>query len=205
VIVEFIKTHKNAVLPTRAKTGDAGFDLSAIHPGRVAHGERVLVETGLKIAIPAGYVGLVCPRSGLAAQHVSVTNAPGVIDSGYRGDLKVWVEHRGNSGCIPFTWKTGDRLAQFVVVEIPEVVVAEVAEFSEPETERAESGFGSSGIATPLEVEKGEVDKVAEVRVTPTEADYAAAESARLPNPVEQFLEGRQPAPAKKKWGRGKK
>jgi dUTP pyrophosphatase len=131
-----------AVLPTRAHPGDAGLDLCALEGGALAPGERTSVGTGLAVEIPRGQGGLVLPRSGLAARHgISLVNAPGLIDAGYRGELRVLVLNTDPAE--PFTWAAGDRIAQLVLVEIGLGDVVEVAELEE--SVRGVGGFGSSG------------------------------------------------------------
>jgi dUTP pyrophosphatase len=131
----------DAVVPGRAYAGDAGLDLSACEGVELLPGERALVPTGLAVAIPEGYAGFVQPRSGLAARHgISIVNTPGLIDSGYRGELRVTLLNTDPRE--PFTVEPGMRIAQLVVIPIPEVELVEVEEL--PETERGVRGFGSS-------------------------------------------------------------
>jgi dUTP pyrophosphatase len=132
----------NAVVPGRAYDGDAGLDLAACERVELAPGERAVVGTGLAVAIPAGYAGFVQPRSGLADRHgVSIVNSPGLIDSGYRGELKVILLNTDTSH--PFVVEPGMRIAQLVVLEVPEIETAEVEEL--PASERGVRGHGSSG------------------------------------------------------------
>jgi len=132
----------DAVLPERAYHGDAGLDLAACERVELAPGERAVVGTGLAVAIPEGYAGFVQPRSGLADRHgISVVNSPGLIDSGYRGELKVILINSDSSD--PFVVEPGMRIAQLVVLEIPELELTEVNEL--PGTERGVRGHGSSG------------------------------------------------------------
>lgn len=134
-------------LPGFANAGDAGADLVAAEAVVLAPGERALVGTGTAIALPAGTVGLVAPRSGLAAKHgITIVNAPGVIDSGYRGELKVCLLNTDPRE--PFAIEPGDRIAQLLVLPIPPVRFVPVAEL--PEGVRGAAGFGSSGVSTPL-------------------------------------------------------
>jgi dUTP pyrophosphatase len=131
----------DAVLPERAYTGDAGLDLSACDRHELGPGERATVPTGLAVAIPEGYAGFVQPRSGLAAKHgISVVNAPGLVDSGYRGELRVVLLNTDLDE--PFVVEPGMRIAQLVVLRVPELELAEVDEL--PESERGVRGFGSS-------------------------------------------------------------
>jgi dUTP pyrophosphatase len=131
----------DAVLPERAYTGDAGLDLAACDRHELGPGERATVPTGLAVAIPEGYAGFVQPRSGLAAKHgISVVNAPGLVDSGYRGELRVVLLNTDLDE--PFVVEPGMRIAQLVVLRVPELELAEVDEL--PEGERGVRGFGSS-------------------------------------------------------------
>ncbi|WP_018156025.1 dUTP diphosphatase [Demetria terragena] len=129
-------------LPRYAREGDAGLDLYAREGVTLAPGERALVDTGLAIALPAGYAGFVHPRSGLAARHgVTTLNSPGTVDSGYRGEIKVNVIN-----CDPrdtFTVSRGDRIAQLVVQRVENVDLVDVAAL--PDSERGASGHGASG------------------------------------------------------------
>ena len=130
------------MLPGRAYHGDAGLDLAACERVELAPGERAVVGTGLAVAIPEGYAGFVQPRSGLADRHgISIVNAPGLIDSGYRGELKVILVNTDTAH--PFVVEPGMRIAQLVVLEVPELELAEVDEL--PATERGVRGHGSSG------------------------------------------------------------
>jgi dUTP pyrophosphatase len=132
---------EEAVVPARAYDGDAGLDLAACERVELAPGERALVSTGLAIAVPEGYAGFVQPRSGLAAKHgISIVNTPGLIDSGYRGEIRVALLNTDREAS--FVVEPGMRIAQLVVVPIPGVRPVEVAEL--PESERGERGFGSS-------------------------------------------------------------
>ena len=131
----------DAVLPERAYHGDAGLDLSACERVELAPGERAVVGTGLAVAIPNGYAGFVQPRSGLADRHgISIVNAPGLIDSGYRGELKVILLNTDTTH--PFVVEPGMRIAQLVVLPVPEVEVVEVGDLAT--SERGVRGFGSS-------------------------------------------------------------
>lgn len=136
------RLREDAVLPAQAYPGDAGLDLAAAEAVTLGPGERAVVGTGLAVAIPEGHAGLVVPRSGLAARHgISKVNTPGVIDSGYRGELKVILLNTDRSE--PFTVERGMRIAQLVVVPVPAVRLVEVDEL--PESERGADGLGSSG------------------------------------------------------------
>ncbi len=128
-------------LPRYANPGDAGLDLASAEDRVVQPGERVAVSTGLAVAVPEGWVGLVHPRSGLALRSgLTVVNAPGTVDAGYRGELKVLLVNLGDE---PVTIGRGDRVAQLL---LQEVGVAEVVEVDElDETQRGAGGFGSTG------------------------------------------------------------
>jgi dUTP diphosphatase len=132
----------DAVLPTRAYAGDAGLDLVACDRHELEPGARALVGTGIAVAIPAGHAGLVTPRSGLAVEHgITIVNTPGLVDSGYRGELRVILHNTDPSE--PFVVEPGMRIAQLVVVAVPGAALRDVDAL--PESERGEGGFGSSG------------------------------------------------------------
>ncbi len=131
-----------ATLPTRAHEGDAGLDLYAAEAAVLAPGERASVGTGVAVEIPAGHAGLVLPRSGLAARHgIALVNAPGLIDSGYRGELRVLLLNTDRA--TGFEVVVGERIAQLVVTPFAEAVPVEAAELAV--SVRGEGGFGSSG------------------------------------------------------------
>jgi dUTP pyrophosphatase len=135
------KGRPDAVVPSRAYAGDAGLDLAATERIELGPGERAVVPTGLAVAIPDGYAGFVQPRSGLASRHgITIVNTPGLVDSGYRGELKVVLLN--TDADVPFVVEAGMRIAQLVVLPIPEVELVEVAEL--PASERGGRGFGSS-------------------------------------------------------------
>lgn len=139
--VSFQRLDSELSPPQRAHDGDAGWDLVAARDVRLAPGERTTVSTGVAVAIPAGYAGLVVPRSGHARRHgVGVVNGPGLIDSGYRGEISVLLINHG-SGDVEF--RRGDRIAQLVIVAVPEVEWVETPSLDE--TSRGSAGFGSSG------------------------------------------------------------
>jgi len=141
--LRFARLDPRARLPTRAHPGDAGLDLCALQSVTLAPGARASVPTGLAVQIPDGQAGLVLPRSGLAARHgVTIVNAPGLIDSGYRGEL--WVLLLNTDPQTPFVVQAGDRIAQLVlvVIELPEPVEVE----SLTDSARGVGGFGSSGV-----------------------------------------------------------
>jgi dUTP pyrophosphatase len=138
-----MKLRDDAVLPSRAHSGDAGFDLSACEEVTIGVGERATVGTGLAIEIPDGHAGLVAPRSGLALRHgLSMVNAPGVIDAGYRGEVRMILLNTDREHA--FTVEPGMRIAQLVVVPIAAVELVEAREVTA--TDRGEGGFGSSGL-----------------------------------------------------------
>ena len=135
------RLREDAVVPARAYTVDAGLDLVACERVELAPGERAVVGTGLAVAIPEGYAGYVQPRSGLAARHgISIVNTPGLVDSGYRGELKVILLNTDRSE--RFVVEPGMRIAQLVVLPVPEVDPVVVDEL--PASERGVRGFGSS-------------------------------------------------------------
>jgi dUTP pyrophosphatase len=131
-------------MPERAHPGDAGYDLRSVERVDLAPGARALVRTGISVAIPEGYAGLVLPRSGLAIRHgISLVNTPGLIDSGYRGEIQVPLINHDREET--FLIGEGTRIAQLVLVRAAAAFFAEV-QFLEPATDgRGESGFGSSG------------------------------------------------------------
>lgn len=129
-------------LPSYAHLGDAGADLFAAVDVRLAPGERAVVPTGIAVALPPGYAGFVHPRSGLAVRHgLGLVNAPGTIDSGYRGEIRVIVVNLDPRQ--PIELRRGDRIAQLVVQPVAEATFAEVSRL--PSSPRAEAGFGSTG------------------------------------------------------------
>jgi dUTP pyrophosphatase len=129
-------------LPRFAHPGDAGLDLHSADAVTLAAGERGVVGTGLAVAIPDGYVGLVTPRSGTAVRAgLSMVNTPGIVDSGYRGEVRIVLINHDPSE--PIAIERGDRVAQLVIVPVPTVEVVEAHAL--PESARGEGGFGSSG------------------------------------------------------------
>lgn len=134
---------RDAQIPHMAYNGDAGVDLRSVERIVLEPQERAMVATGLAIALPEGYAGFVLPRSGLAAKHgISIVNAPGLIDSNYRGELKVILLNTDPDKS--FTIEIGDRIAQLIVMPVPTINFEKVEELTE--SQRGESGFGSSGI-----------------------------------------------------------
>jgi len=136
-----MRVHDAAVVPARAYAGDAGLDLASCERAELGPGERATVGTGLAVAIPAGHAGFVQPRSGLAARHgLTIVNSPGLIDAGYRGELKVTLLNTDPHET--FTVEPGMRIAQLVILALPELALVEVDEL--PGSERGARGFGSS-------------------------------------------------------------
>jgi len=135
------RLREDAVVPTQAYPGDAGLDLAACERVELGPGERAVVPTGLAVAVPDGYAGFVQPRSGLAAEHgLTILNTPGLIDSGYRGELRIVLHNTDRAA--PFVVEPGMRVAQLVVLPVAELDLVEVEEL--PESERGVRGFGSS-------------------------------------------------------------
>jgi dUTP pyrophosphatase len=131
-----------AILPRRAHLGDAGLDLVALEACTLEPGERAMVRTGIALELPEGHAGLVVPRSGLAAKHgISVVNAPGLIDAGYRGEVQVLLLNTDRDH--PFEVFPGERIAQLVIVPVAVPEVVEAAELAR--SARGEGGFGSTG------------------------------------------------------------
>jgi len=135
------RLHAGAVIPERAYEGDAGLDLASCEHAVLGPGERAVVATGLVVEIPHGYAGFVQPRSGLAARHgIGVVNSPGLIDSGYRGEIRVVLLNTDRES--EFTVEPGMRIAQLVVAPVASVRVVEADELAA--SERGARGFGSS-------------------------------------------------------------
>jgi dUTP pyrophosphatase len=142
VQLRFALLTEGATVPTRAHPGDAGLDLYAVEAARIWPGERAMVGTGVAVEIPAGHAGLVLPRSGLAARHgIALVNAPGLIDSGYRGELRVLLLNTDRGEV--FDVAPGERIAQLLVVPFTEAEPVEVEGLSD--SARNDGGFGSSG------------------------------------------------------------
>ena len=141
--IPIIRLIDDAIIPIYAKPGDAGADLVAAEAVLLeAGGGRALISTGVAIAIPEGFAGFVQPRSGLALKHgIACLNTPGLIDSGYRGELKVLLINTDPNET--FEVKKGERIAQLVIQKVEECNFQEVEEL--PDSERGETGFGSSG------------------------------------------------------------
>jgi dUTP pyrophosphatase len=141
ISVAITRLHEDATIPERAYPGDAGLDLAALETAVLGPGERATVGTGLAVAVPEGYAAFVQPRSGLAAKHgITLVNSPGLIDSGYRGEVRVVLLNTDQRET--FTVTPGMRIAQLVVLRVPEIELEEVDEL--PATERGARGFGSS-------------------------------------------------------------
>lgn len=140
--ISFLRLHPDARVPTQAHPGDAGFDLHAVEAIDLAPGARASIGCGFAMALPDGTAGLVVPRSGIALRHgVTVLNAPGLIDAGYRGEVRVLLVNHGDD-TVPIG--VGDRIAQLVVVDCTPTAFAEVDAL--PETRRGTDGFGSTGV-----------------------------------------------------------
>ncbi|MFL5827252.1 MAG: dUTP diphosphatase [Thermoleophilaceae bacterium] len=138
----FTRLTEQATAPTRAYDGDAGYDLYAAEAAQLEPGERASVGTGIALAIPEGHAGLVLPRSGLAARHgIALVNAPGLIDAGYRGEVRVLLLNTDREE--PFDIGVGDRIAQLVLVQFAGEEIVELESLDE--TVRGAGGFGSSG------------------------------------------------------------
>ena len=140
--LRIVRLDPRAVLPTQAHPGDAGLDLRALEATALGPGQRASVPTGIAVEIPDGMAGLVLPRSGLAARHgISLVNAPGLIDSGYRGELTVLLLNTDRAHHVELA--AGDRIAQLVLVRVESPTLIEVEQLSA--SERGTGGFGSSG------------------------------------------------------------
>lgn len=147
-MIKFAKTTEHELsVPTRASEGAAGFDLQANidKPLVIREGHRALIGTGWAIELPAGHVGMICPRSGLANRHgITVLNAPGIIDEDYRGEICVLLV---NTGLAPVWINFGDRIAQMVIVPIIRPAISDARVVPElSSTERGAGGFGSTGV-----------------------------------------------------------
>jgi dUTP diphosphatase len=140
--LRFRRLRPEAELPSAQRPGDAGLDLRAAVDAVVQPGERVMIPTGVAVAIPEGHAGLVLPRSGLASRHgLTMANSPGLIDAGYRGEVICAAVNLDRE--TPVKVRVGDRIAQLVVVALPDVEPVWADEL--PESRRGESGFGSTG------------------------------------------------------------
>ena len=142
MILRFARLEPHARAPVQAHPGDAGYDLFAAEAASLGPGERASVGTGIAIAVPDGCAGLVLPRSGLAARHgITLPNAPGLIDAGYRGELRVLMLNTDREAS--FEVAVGDRTAQLVLVRLEPVQIEEADALEE--TARGDGGFGSTG------------------------------------------------------------
>jgi dUTP pyrophosphatase len=142
VQLRFARLKEDALLPTRAHEGDAGLDLYAAEPAHLGPGERWSVPTGVAVEIPEGHAGLVLPRSGLARERgISLVNSPGLIDCGYRGEIRVLLLNTDPAEV--FRVQPGDRIAQLVVVAIAATEPVEIEALAK--SARGDGGFGSSG------------------------------------------------------------
>ena len=144
IAVPYRIMHQDAHLPRRQHCGDAAFDLAACFRSVLNPGATHAVHTGIAVAIPEGHAGLVLSRSGLAKDGIVVANAPGLIDSGYRGELIVLLRNEGHS---PYFIHPGDRIAQLVVSKLPLVYMKPVDDLPPARDERGDDGFGSTGLA----------------------------------------------------------
>jgi dUTP pyrophosphatase len=141
-VVVLVRRAEGVPLPSRARPGDAGLDLVTTEAVVLGPGRRATVGTGLAVALPAGTAGFVLPRSGLAARHgVTVLNAPGTVDAGYRGEVRVTLLNTDPTDTVELA--AGERVAQLVVLELPTVRLVEVERL--PGSARGEDGFGSTG------------------------------------------------------------
>ena len=140
--LRFQRLDSRAVVPSRAHAGDAGLDLCCLEAVVLAAGERARVPTGIAIELPAGHAGLIVPRSGLAAKHgISIVNAPGLIDEGYRGELQVLLLNTDSSTAVSLN--AGERIAQLVVISVAELTPLEVDSLAE--SPRGDTGCGACG------------------------------------------------------------
>lgn len=142
MIVKFKKLDAEAVIPSYAREGDAGLDLTTINNGTLS-ADFIEYSTGLSVEIPTGYVGLIFPRSSLSKYDLSLTNSVGVIDSGYRGEIKFRFRITSDEFKYPRLYKTGDRIGQLLIIPYPVITLVETDELTQ--TSRGKKGFGSSG------------------------------------------------------------
>lgn len=140
ITVKVIKLVNSAVIPKRAKLGDAGMDLTAVSKDWDVEKECVVFGTGIAMEIPSGYVGLIFPRSSICKVPLILSNSVGVIDSGYRGEIKFFFRPTDRP---KRNYEVGDRIGQIIIMPFPQVEIQEVSELSD--TQRGSSGFGSSG------------------------------------------------------------
>jgi len=143
IVIPITKLHENAVIPSYAHLTDAGADLVSVEDALLQPGQRALIPTGIAISIPTGFVGLVHPRSGLAVKNgVALVNAPGTIDSGYRGEIKVCLINLDPA--LPVELPAGSRIAQLVIQRVEFATFVEVTKLDD--SDRGTGGFGSTGI-----------------------------------------------------------
>ncbi len=148
VQISLLRLDPELPAPSYAHPGDAGADIHAAVEVTLQPGERALVPTGIALALPEGFVALVHPRSGLAAKHgISIVNAPGTIDAGYRGEVKVCLVNTDTDE--PFTVRRGDRIAQLVIQRFETATFVEVVDL--PDSVRGDGGYGSTGGFTQLD------------------------------------------------------
>jgi len=145
IVIPITKLHENAVIPSYAHLTDAGADLVSVQDAVIEPGQRVLIPTGIAIAIPGGFVGLVHPRSGLAVKSgIALVNSPGTIDSGYRGEIKVCLINLDASEKVILP--AGSRIAQLVIQRVEFASFVEVSDLDD--SDRGTGGFGSTGISS---------------------------------------------------------
>jgi len=145
IVIPITKLHENAVLPSYVHLTDAGADLVSVQDAVIEPGQRVLIPTGIAIAIPGGFVGLVHPRSGLAVKSgIALVNSPGTIDSGYRGEIKVCLINLDASEKVILP--AGSRIAQLVIQRVEFASFVEVSDLDD--SDRGTGGFGSTGISS---------------------------------------------------------
>jgi len=143
IVIPITKLHESAAVPSYAHLADAGADLVSVEDVLLEPGQRALISTGIAIAIPRGFVGLVHPRSGLAVKNgVALVNSPGTIDAGYRGEIKVCLINLDSSEAV--TLPSGSRIAQLLIQRVERANFVEVEELGE--SDRGTGGFGSTGI-----------------------------------------------------------
>ena len=146
--IQVSRLHPEAIIPKYSHPGDAGADISSIEDVEIAPGQRYAVSTGLALALPMGFVALLHPRSGLALKHgIGMVNAPGTIDAGYRGEIKVLLINHDPE--VAFTIAKGDRIAQLVIQKVEAANFVEVQSLDE--TQRGSGGFGSTGVTARSE------------------------------------------------------
>lgn len=142
--VKFKKLRKDAITPEKANSTDAGFDLFSVEDRVLHNSKSIVIGTGIAIEIPDGYFGMICSRSGLAAKEsMFVVNSPGIIDSGYRGELKIILSRIETTPENYYTISKNQKIAQLIILPIPNVFLKEVEELSN--SDRGEKGLGSTG------------------------------------------------------------